>query len=104
MATPKLILCICGAGINTSNNAKMKILELLEKEGVNDIDVKHIMIGDLGPYKNRKNMVAVWMTKVDESFGSPSVQGISFLTGSKKAKIETTKKIIALMNEIYTND
>jgi len=104
VATSKLILCVCGAGINTSNNAKMKILEYLEKEGVTDIEVKHLTIADLEPYRGRKNMVVVWMTKVDESFESPSVQGLSFLVGGKKAKLETTQKIIALMDEIYVTD
>ena len=82
----------------------MKIVELLEKEGVTGIEVKHCVLGDLEPYRGRKNMVVVWMTKVDESFNMPSVQGISFLVGGKKAKIETTRQIIALMNEIYTAD
>ena len=104
MAKSKLILCVCGAGINTSNNARMKIMEYLEKEGVNDIEVKHLTIGDLGPYKDRENMVVVWMTQVDPSFGAPSVQGLSYLIGSKKAKEETTKQVIALMDQIYKAD
>ncbi len=104
MAKNKLILCVCGAGINTSNNARMKILELLEKEGVRDIEVKHLTVADLDPYKGRENMVVVWMTQIDESFGAPSVQGLSYLIGSKKAKEETTKQVVALMNEIYRED
>ena len=104
MAKSKLILCVCGAGINTSNNARMKIVEYLEKEGVTDIEVKHLTIGDLGPYKDRENMVVVWMTQVDPSFGAPSVQGLSYLIGSKEAKEETTKQVIALMNQIYKAD
>jgi len=101
MAVSKLVLCVCGAGINTSLNAMYKISELLGKEGVDDIEVKICTVGDLTPYKDRKNMVVVWMTQVDESFGAPSVQGLNYLIGGKKAKIETTQQVIALMNEIY---
>jgi len=104
MATGKLVLCVCGAGINTSNNARMKILELLEAEGITDYEVKHLTIGDMEPYRGRKNMVVVWMTQVDQSFGAPSIQGIAYLIGSKKAKTETTKQVIALMEEIFQDD
>lgn len=101
MAKNKLILCVCGAGINTSTNAKNTILEYLEKEGVTDIEVKHLMISEMEPYKGRENMVIVWMTKVDEVFNSPSFQGLPYLIGSRKAKEQLTKDIIARMNEIY---
>ena len=101
MAVSKLVLCVCGAGINTSLNAMRKIDELLEKEGVTDIETKICTVGDIEPYRGRKNMVVVWMTKIDESFGSPSIQGLNFLIGGKNAKIETTKQIVELMNEIY---
>lgn len=101
MADSKLVLCVCGAGINTSLNAMNKIKELLEKEGVYDIEVKICTVGDMEPYRGRKNMVVVWMTAVDENFGSPSIQGLTYLIGGKKAKIETTQQVIALMNEIY---
>lgn len=101
MAASKLILCVCGAGINTSLNAKNKINEFLEKEGVNDIEVKHVMIGDIQPYSGRENMVVVWMTKIDETFDAPGIQGISYVIGSKKAKEKLTKEIIEKMNEIY---
>ncbi|GAA0182068.1 hypothetical protein SH2C18_45100 [Clostridium sediminicola] len=101
MAESKLILCVCGAGINTSTNAKITIKDYLEKDGVTDVEVKHLMIGDMDPYKGRKNMVIVWMTKVDESFGAPSFQGLPYLIGSRKAKEKLTKQIIAKMEEIY---
>ena len=104
MAVSKLVVCVCGAGINTSNNAKMKLTELLGKEGVNDIDVKLATIDDIEIYRNRKNTVIVWMMKPVEGYDVPSVKGLNFLIGGKKAKVETTKEIIALMNEIYTED
>ena len=101
MSANKLILCVCGAGINTSLNAKNRILEYLREEGVTEIDVVHAMIGDIGPYKGRENMVVVWMTKVDPTFGSPSVQGLPFMIGSKKAKEALIQEIMQKMDEIY---
>lgn len=97
----KLILCVCGGGINTSANAKITIEDYLHKEGVSDIEVKHAMIGDIGSLKGRKNMVVVWMTQVDESFGAPSFQGMAYLIGSRKKKEKLTKDIISRMDEIY---
>lgn len=101
MSANKLILCVCGAGINTSTNAKMTITDYLAKEGVTDIEVKHMMISDMGPYIGRENMVIVWMTKVDERIDSPSFQGLPYLIGSRKAKEKLTKEIINRMEEIY---
>jgi len=101
MAVPKLVLCVCGAGINTSLNALHNINRFMKEEGVDDIEVKLCINSEMEPYRGRKNMVVVWMTTVDESFNAPSVQGLTFLVGGKKAKKEITQKIIALMNEIY---
>lgn len=100
----KLILCVCGGGINTSANAKITIQDYLHKEGVTDIEVKHAMIGDIGPMKGRKNMVVVWMTQIDEEFGAPSFQGMSYLIGSRKKKAKLTQDIIAKMEEIAVTE
>ncbi len=101
MAERKLVLCVCGAGINTSINAEMTIREYLEKQKVKDYLVEHCTIGDIAKYKGRKNMVVCWMTSISESFDAPSVQGLVFLTGGKKAKEEMTLKIIEMMEQIY---
>jgi len=95
----KLILCVCGAGINTSMNAKMTITEHLRDAGMTDVEVKHAMIGDITPYRGRKNMVVVWMTQIDESFEAPGVQGMAYLIGSKKKKKALTEEIIQKMKE-----
>ena len=101
----KLILCVCGAGINTSHNAAMTIEEYFGKAGVADeYEIKFLQVDQMAPYKGRKNMGVCWMTQVDESFGAPSVQGLAFLIGGKKAKQELTDKIIALMDEIYEEE
>ena len=101
MAESKLILCVCGGGINTSLNAKNKIKEYLESEKVQDIEVVHAMIGDINPYNGRKNMVVVWMTQIDPNFNAPGIQGMSFVIGSTKAKLQLCAEILDKMNEIY---
>ena len=63
--------------------------------------VKHAMIGDIGKYRNRENMVVVWMTKIDESFDAPSVQGMPFIIGTRSAKEELCKLIYDKLEEIY---
>ena len=99
----KLILCVCGAGINTSLNAKNRLIDYLRDHGRSDIEVIHAMIGDIQPYNGRDNMVVVWMTKVDPNFKAPSVQGLPFLIGSKSAKEKLSEEILALMDEICTD-
>lgn len=101
MAESKLILCVCGGGINTSLNAKNKIKEYLESENAQDIEVIHAMIGDINPYNGRKNMVVVWMTQIDPNFNAPGIQGMSFVIGSKKTKLQLCAQILDKMNEIY---
>lgn len=101
MAEGKLILCVCGGGINTSLNAKNKIGEYLQEHGIHDVEVVHAMIGDIGPYKGRENMVVVWMTQIDPNFGAPAVQGMQFVIGSKKAKLALVEQILQKMDEIY---
>ena len=101
MSAGKLILCVCGAGINTSLNAENRLLDYLREHKISDIEVKHAMIGDIGPFRGRENLVVVWMTKIDPTFGAPAVQGLPFLIGSKKAKEDLIAKILALMDEIY---
>ena len=100
MEESKLVLCVCGAGINTSLNAKNKITEFLNAKGRSDVQVIHAMIGDIAPYKGRKNMVIVWMTQMDDSYGAPGFKGLPFMIGSKKAKEELAEKIIAKLDEI----
>ena len=103
MSASKLILCVCGAGINTSLNAENRLVESLRKAGRTDITVKHAMIGDIQPYKGRENMVVVWMTKIDPTFGSPAVQGLPFMIGTKQAKEDLVGEILAKMDEIYVS-
>lgn len=99
MKKSKLILCICGAGINTSMNAKLTIQDELEALGHYDIEVKHINLGNFDVYKNRKNMVVVWMTQADYTIDAPSFQGLDYLIGSRKKKKKLTAEIVeALLN------
>ena len=61
------------------------------------------MIGDINPYNGRKNMVVVWMTQMNESFEAPGFKGLPFVIGTKKAKAELAKQIIAKLDEICEN-
>lgn len=91
----KLILCICGAGINTSMAAKDYISEEIRKRKIRDIEVKHTTVSDLKKYSGRENMVAVFMTRADGiDLGCPQFQGLPFLIGKNSAKIEMVDKIL----------
>jgi galactitol-specific phosphotransferase system IIB component len=104
MAEKKLILCVCGAGINTSINAEMTITEHLEKRKVKkEYEVKHCTVDKMEPFRGRQNLVVCWMTAVDNTFGAPGVQGLPYLIGSKKDKEALTDKIIELMNGVYVS-
>ena len=102
MADKKLVLCVCGAGINTSINGVMQVQEYLEKKKIKDYQVQHCTVDKMEPYKERKNLVVVWMTTIDENFPAPGVQGLPFLIGAKKDKEALTDKIIELMEANYT--
>jgi galactitol-specific phosphotransferase system IIB component len=97
----KLILVICGAGINTSTAAKDFIMDELERRRVDNVEVKHTLISDAEKYRNRKNMVIVCMTKADViDFDVPVFQGLNFLIGTRKTKQELVDKIQAALDEI----
>lgn len=102
MAEKKLVLCVCGAGINTSINAEMTIQEHLDKKKIKGYLVQHCTVDKMEPYRGRKNLVIVWMTTIDPAFGAPGVQGLSYLIGSKKDKEALTDQIIDLMEKNYT--
>ena len=102
MAEKKLVLCVCGAGINTSINGVMQVQDYLEKKKIKDYQVTHCTVDKMEPYKDRKNLVVVWMTSIDEKFKAPGVQGLPFLIGSKKDKEALTEKIIEIMEANYT--
>ncbi len=97
----KLILCVCGGGINTSANAKITIQDHIEGMGIYDIEVRHAMIGDIETLNGRKNMVVVWMTQKNEEYNAPGFQGITYLIGTRKKKEALTKEIMEKMDEIY---
>lgn len=100
MGEGKLILCVCGGGMNTSLNAKNKITDYLEEQGIHDVEVVHAMIGDITPYRGRPNMVVVWMTQIDPTFDAPGVQGMQFVIGSRKAKHALCEQIVNKLNEV----
>jgi galactitol PTS system EIIB component len=94
----KLIVVACGAGINTSTIAEDSIRERLAKEGIQDVEVKRILMADIDGYIGRMDLI-VSMMKIFRSFDVPIVQGMPFLIGSKDEKEVLLQKIVSLVKE-----
>jgi galactitol PTS system EIIB component len=92
----KLIIVACGAGINTSTIAEVSIRERLRQEGLNDIEVKRILMADIEAYVGRMDLL-VSMMKVFRTFDVPVVQGMPFLIGTRKEKDVLLDKIMGLI-------
>lgn len=92
----KLIVVACGAGINTSTIAEDAIRERLKKEGIENVEVKRILMADIDGYIGRMNLV-VSMMKIFRTFDVPIVQGMPFLIGSKEEKEVLLDKIVNLI-------
>jgi galactitol PTS system EIIB component len=94
----KLIVVACGAGINTSTIAEDSIRERLKSEGLNDIEVKRILMADIDGYIGRMDLI-VSMMKIFRTFDVPIVQGMPFLIGSKEEREELLDKIVAMIKD-----
>jgi len=92
----KLIVVACGAGINTSTIAEDSIRERLRQEGLNDIEVKRILMADIEAYVGRMDLL-VSMMKVFRTFDVPVVQGMPFLIGTRQEKEVLLDKIMGLI-------
>jgi galactitol PTS system EIIB component len=92
----KLIVVACGAGINTSTIAEDSIRERLNREGMEDVEVKRILMADIDGYIGRMNLI-VSMMKIFRTFDVPIVQGMPFLIGSKEEREALLDKIIDLI-------
>jgi galactitol PTS system EIIB component len=92
----KLIVVACGAGINTSTIAEDSIRERLKKEGMEDVEVKRILMADIDGYIGRMNLI-VSMMKIFRTFDVPIIQGMPFLIGSKEEREALLDKIIDLI-------
>jgi len=90
----KLILVVCGAGINTSTMAGEFISDEISKRKLKNVKVKTVLVNDLPRYKGQKDMAIVYMTKVDTDMGVPSFQGMNFLIGTRDTKLELFDKIL----------
>lgn len=95
----KLILVVCGAGINTSTMAGEFISEEIAKRKLKNLAVKTILVNDLPRYEGRKDMAIVFMTRIDRDMGVPSYQGMNFLIGTRDSKLELFDKIVASLGE-----
>ena len=94
----KLIVVACGAGINTSTIAEDMIREKLESEGLDDVEVKRVLISDIDKYVGRMDIV-VCMMKIYREFDVPQLKGMPFLIGTKAEKEVLLNEIIDLIKE-----
>lgn len=94
----KLIVVACGAGINTSTIAEDMIRERLEAEGMDDVDVKRVLIADIDKYIGRMDLV-VCMMKIYREFDVPQLKGMPFLIGMKAEKQALLDEIVELIKE-----
>ena len=91
----KLIVVACGAGINTSTIAEDAIRERIAKEGMNDVEVKRILMADIEGYLTRSDLVMiVSMMKIFRTFNVPVYQGMPFLIGTQEEKDALLDKIV----------
>jgi galactitol-specific phosphotransferase system IIB component len=91
----KLIVVACGAGINTSTIAEDSIRERIAKEGMNDVEVKRILMADIEGYLTRSDLVMiVSMMKIFRTFNVPIFQGMPFLIGTQEEKDALLDKIV----------
>lgn len=96
----KLILVACGAGINTSTIAEDSIRERLQEEGIDDVEVKRILMADIDGYVGRTDLIMiVSMMKIFRTFDVPIVQGMPFLIGTKEEKDVLLRKILDVVNQ-----
>jgi galactitol-specific phosphotransferase system IIB component len=96
----KLIVVACGAGINTSTIAEDSIRERITKEGMNDVEVKRILMADIEGYVTRTDLVMiVSMMKIFRTFNVPIIQGMPFLIGTQEEKDVLLDKIVNLVKQ-----
>ncbi len=95
----KLIVVACGAGINTSTIAEDMIRERLDKEGMEDVEVKRILIADIDKYIGRMNLI-ISMMKIYREFDVPQLKGMPFLIGTKAEKEVLLDEIVELIKKV----
>jgi len=94
----KLIVVACGAGINTSTIAEDMIRERMQEEGMDDVEVKRILIADIDKYIGRMDLV-VCMMKIYREFDVPQLKGMPFLIGTKAEKKVLLDEIVELIKD-----
>jgi len=94
----KLIVVACGAGINTSTIAEDSIRQRLEAEGMNDVQVKRILMADIDGFIARSDLILVIsMMKIFRTFDVPVIQGMPFLIGTQEEKDKILNKIVDIV-------
>jgi len=89
----KMIIVACGAGINTSAIAEDMIRDRMREEGMEDVEVKRILIADIEKYIGRMDLV-VCMMKIYQEFDVPQLKGMPFLIGTKAEKAKLLDEIV----------
>jgi len=89
----KMIIVACGAGINTSAIAEDMIRDRMREEGLDDVEVKRILIADIEKYIGRMDLV-VCMMKIYQEFDVPQLKGMPFLIGTKAEKAKLLDEIV----------
>jgi galactitol-specific phosphotransferase system IIB component len=89
----KLIVVACGAGINTSTIAEDEIRQRLDEEGLEDVEVKRVLMADIDKFVGQMNLI-VSMMKIYREFDVPQLKGMPFLIGTKEEKAVLLDKIV----------
>lgn len=94
----RLIVVACGAGINTSTIAEDSIAERMRELGLDDVEVKRILMADIEGYLGREDLVLiVSMMKIFREFDVPIVKGMPFLIGTQEEKDAVLDEIVRLI-------
>jgi galactitol-specific phosphotransferase system IIB component len=94
----KLIVVACGAGINTSAMAEDMIRTRIEEQGLEDVEVKRVLISDIDKYIGRMDIV-ICMMKIYREFDIPQLKGMPFLIGTKAEKKVLLDEIFELIKD-----
>ena len=94
----KMIIVACGAGINTSAIAEDMIRDRMREEGLDDVEVKRILIADIEKYIGRMDLV-VCMMKIYQEFDVPQLKGMPFLIGTKAEKAKLLDEIVEVIKD-----
>lgn len=89
----KKIIVACGGAVATSTVAANAIKELCEKNGI-AVEINQTRMSEIASIYEDYDLI-VTTAKMTQDFGVPYVNGIAFLTGIQKEKVEA--EILAIL-------